>query len=100
MIERTVTPEHLARLKADREAADRRYNEALTALDAALVRPGELPHPPPGADEHQVTPLNEGWDLLRLLPPMPCPAAPTRRCPFRMRTSSTDIRWSGHGRRA
>lgn len=71
MIDRTVTPEDLARLKAAREAADRRYNEALTALDAALVRPGELPHPPPGADEHQVTPLNEAWDLLRLLPPAP-----------------------------
>ncbi len=71
MIERTVSPDDLARLKADREAADRRYNEALTALDASLLRPADLPHPPPGPDEHQVTPLNEGWDVLRLVPAAP-----------------------------
>lgn len=74
MIQRTVSPEDLARLKAHREDADRRYNEALTALDAALMRPAELPHPPPGADEHQVTPLNEAWDVLRLVAePAPTP---------------------------
>jgi SAM-dependent methyltransferase len=63
-MERTVSPEDLARLKADREEADRRYNAALTALDAALPRVPEAPHPPPPPDEHQVTPLNREWDLF------------------------------------
>lgn len=63
-MERTVSPEDLARLKANREEADRRYNAALTALDAALPRVPELPHPPPAPDEHQVTPLNQHWDLV------------------------------------
>ncbi len=78
MIERTVSPEDLARLKAEREAADRRYNDALTALDAALPRPASLPHPPPPADEHQVTPLNEAWDVLARVPQAPPEAAGLR----------------------
>ena len=65
---RTVSPEDLARLKRDREAADAAYNAALTAVDAAIQALGELPHPPPGPDEHQVTPLNESWDLLAHAP--------------------------------
>ena len=52
----------LLRLKEERDAADRRYNEALTALDRALVRATDFPHPPPGYDEHQITPLNQAWD--------------------------------------
>ncbi len=64
MATRTITKEDLATLKAAREAADAAYNAALTALDAALPRPPELPHPPPGPDETQVTPLNERYDLL------------------------------------
>ncbi len=65
---RTVSEEALARLKQDREAADARYNAALTAVDQAVQRLGELPHPPPGPDEHQVTPLNAQWELLRHAP--------------------------------
>lgn len=68
---RTVTPEDLARLKRDREAADAAYNAALTAVDAALQKLGDLPHPPPGPDEHQVTPLNQSWDLLAQTPEFP-----------------------------
>jgi len=63
MIDRTVTPADLARLKAAREEADRAYNAALTALDAAVGREPDLPHPPPGPDEHQVTPLNASWEV-------------------------------------
>jgi SAM-dependent methyltransferase len=63
-----VPPEDVARLKAAREEADRRYNEALTALDAALPRGDGIPHPPPGPDEHQVTPLNERWQILAAQP--------------------------------
>lgn len=66
---RTVSVEDLARLKRAREEADARYNAALTAVDAAIQRLGDLPHPPPGPDEHQVTPLNERWDLLGHAPP-------------------------------
>ena len=73
MIERTVSPADLARLKAEREAADRAYNAALTALDAAIGREPALPHPPPGPDERQVTPLNASWDVVGALQPLPMP---------------------------
>jgi len=57
-------PDDLAALKAEREAADRAYNEALTRLDHAIQRlPADFPHPPPGPDEHQITPLNTLWKL-------------------------------------
>lgn len=68
---RTVSVEDLARLKDDREAADARYNAALTALDAAVAVAIATPHPPPGPDEHQVTPLNQSWDVLRHEPRLP-----------------------------
>ncbi len=74
MIERTVSPADLARLKAQREAADRAYNAALTALDAATGREPDLPHPPPGPDEHQVTPLNSSWLVEGASAPVPLPA--------------------------
>jgi SAM-dependent methyltransferase len=60
--------EELARLKRERDEADRRYNEALTRLDAAIQKARELPHPPPPYDEFQVTPLNQRWELLSLKP--------------------------------
>lgn len=53
----------LQRLTRERDEADRKYNEALTALDRALMRVPEFPHPPPGYDEHQITPLNGAWDI-------------------------------------
>jgi hypothetical protein len=53
-----------ARLAAERDAADRDYNEALTRLDAAIQRLSDsFPHPPPRPDEHQVTPLNTLWKI-------------------------------------
>jgi SAM-dependent methyltransferase len=64
MFPRTVSPEDLARLTAQRDEADRLYNEALTALDAAQLRVPDLPHPPPALDEHQITPLNQSWQIL------------------------------------
>jgi SAM-dependent methyltransferase len=70
-ITRTVSSDDLARLKADRHAADARYNAALTALDAAVQQAPDLPHPPPGPDEHQVTPLNQSWDILATRPAAP-----------------------------
>ena len=68
MFTRTVSTDDLALLKRTREAADQAYNEALTALDGALQRLRDLPHPPPLYDEHQLTPLNERWDLLAAKP--------------------------------
>lgn len=68
---RTVTEDDLARLKREREEADRRYNEALTALDAALPALPELPEPPAAPDEAQVTPLNSHWDPFQHRPAIP-----------------------------
>src|SRR5256885_5533655 len=54
----------LAALNAEREAADREYNEALTRLDRAIQQlPADFPHPPPAPDEQQVTPLNTLWKI-------------------------------------
>src|SRR5207237_493404 len=56
----------LERLKSEREAADREYNEALTRLDRAIQRlPLVVPDAPPLPDEHQLTPLNDLWKLDR-----------------------------------
>jgi hypothetical protein len=58
------TPDDLAALKAERAAADREYNEALTRLDRAIQQlPKDFPHPPPGPDEQQITPLNTLWKI-------------------------------------
>src|SRR5471030_3313321 len=62
-------PDDLPALAAERAAADRAYNDALTRLDQAIRQlPADFPQPPPGADEHQVTPLNTLW---KIEPPMP-----------------------------
>jgi hypothetical protein len=54
----------LEALRAERAAADREYNEALTRLDRAIQQlPADFPHPPPGPDEHQVAPLNTLWKI-------------------------------------
>jgi SAM-dependent methyltransferase len=58
----------LRRLKEERDTADRKYNDALTALDRALGGPASLPAPPAPFDEHQVTPLNEAWNILPAVP--------------------------------
>jgi hypothetical protein len=52
------------RLKADRDQADRDYNEALTRLDRAIQQlPASFPHAPPGLDEHQIPSLNALWKI-------------------------------------
>ena len=59
-----TSPDNLAELKAERDAADREYNEALTRLDRAIQRlPDSFPHPPPALDDHQIVPLNTLWKL-------------------------------------
>jgi uncharacterized coiled-coil protein SlyX len=60
-----TSPDDLAALAAERAAADREYNEALTRLDRAIQQlPASFPHPPPGPDEHQITPLNTLWKIV------------------------------------
>ena len=59
----------LRRLRDERDDADRRYNDALTALDQALTPAPRLPAPPPAYDESQVTPLNDAWNILATPPP-------------------------------
>ena len=54
----------LRRLKDERDEADRRYNEALTALDAALPPHTAVPEPHAALDEHQLATLNEAWNIL------------------------------------
>ena len=56
--------ERLAELERAREDADRLYNQALTALDRALGRPSDLPHPPPAYDATRLADLNDTWNLL------------------------------------
>ncbi len=57
-------PDDLEALRAERTAADKAYNDALTRLDQAIQRlPADFPQPPPGPDEHQITPLNALWKI-------------------------------------
>ncbi len=64
MTKRTISPEDLKRLYAERKAADRAYNDALTALADALQRLRDLPDPPPPYDDRQVVALHELSDPL------------------------------------
>ncbi|MBI3490559.1 MAG: hypothetical protein HY047_01990 [Acidobacteria bacterium] len=60
------SPDDLAAIKAERDAAERAYNDTLTRLDRALqVFPADFPFPPPAPDEHQVTSLNTLWKIDR-----------------------------------
>lgn len=68
---RTVSEADLARLKEERHDADRRYNEALTALDAAIQALPPLPARPAGPDDTQLAALNERWEITRAIPPVP-----------------------------
>jgi len=56
--------ETLQRLAKERDEADRRYNEALTALDSAATPRLETPDPAPPFDDHQIAALNSAWNIL------------------------------------
>ena len=58
----------LRRLDKEREEADRRYNDALTALDGAFPRPGEWPSPHAIADDSQLAAINSAWDIAAAAP--------------------------------
>lgn len=68
MYERSISPEDLERLREERKAADRRYNEALTALDAAMQQLRDAPRAPPAYDERQIPRLNALYDPLAPAP--------------------------------
>jgi SAM-dependent methyltransferase len=59
----------LARLERERLEADRVYNDALTALDRAVVGTPSLPDPPRQYDDSRVTPINLAWPILSGGPP-------------------------------
>jgi SAM-dependent methyltransferase len=54
----------LRRLQKERDDADRRYNDALTALDRSRPSLDPLPRPAPGYDERQLGALNEAWNII------------------------------------
>ena len=54
----------LRRLKKERDEADARYNQALTAVDQALHAPPAIPQPPTAFDDHQIAALNDAWKII------------------------------------
>lgn len=54
----------IERRRVEREAADRAYNDALTALDQAFPKLPDLPHPPVVYDESRLPAINEQWEVL------------------------------------
>jgi SAM-dependent methyltransferase len=57
------------RLERERQAADRDYNDALTALDRAFQQAPTLPPAPLFSDRAQVEQLNAGWRIAVEHPP-------------------------------
>jgi 2-polyprenyl-3-methyl-5-hydroxy-6-metoxy-1,4-benzoquinol methylase len=53
-----------ARLEQERAAADRLYNEALTAVDGAIQSLLRLPQPPRAYDTAVLASVNRAWDIL------------------------------------
>jgi SAM-dependent methyltransferase len=71
MPNRPVTSDRLQKLRDEREAADRAYNDALTGVDRAIVRPVP-PIATPKFDESALGALNASWqisDAVSLPPP-------------------------------
>jgi SAM-dependent methyltransferase len=60
--------ETLRRLKRERDEADRRYNDALTALDRALPPPPDFPAARVGYDDSLLASLNQEWRTLTAAP--------------------------------
>ena len=57
MNDRTLSAADLSRLGHERDAADRQYNAALTALDRAIRAIPEIPQPPPPLDTDELDSL-------------------------------------------
>jgi SAM-dependent methyltransferase len=54
----------VARLERERTAADRAYNDALTAVDRAIQTMPPLPNRPAGYDASRLAEANASWDIL------------------------------------
>jgi O-antigen chain-terminating methyltransferase len=54
----------LRRLKKERDEADARYNEALTAVDRALHAAPAIPQPSSTLDDQQIAALNAAWNII------------------------------------
>jgi O-antigen chain-terminating methyltransferase len=54
----------LARLERERLAADRLYNDALTAVDRAVQQAPDLPPAPRAYDDERLTSINQSWKIL------------------------------------
>jgi O-antigen chain-terminating methyltransferase len=67
MADPPASTDDLARLRAARLDADRRYNDALTALDAAIQaaeRTRDLPPVPPAPDESGLPAIARQWQIV------------------------------------
>jgi SAM-dependent methyltransferase len=60
--------ETLGRLDREREEADRRYNDALTAVDRTVPTPREWPSPHEAVDDSQLAALTGAWDIAAAAP--------------------------------
>ena len=60
---RQPTVAEFDQIKADRDQADRAYNQALTVLARAIVQKPELPPAAAGFDDSQIGSLNASWRL-------------------------------------
>jgi SAM-dependent methyltransferase len=58
----------LKRLDQERDEADQRYNEALTAVDRALPAFRDWPPSAPSADDSQLGSINATWDIAATAP--------------------------------
>jgi SAM-dependent methyltransferase len=69
MLKRPVTQADFDRLEEERLAADRLYNEALTALDRAIPQgPATVATEPAAYDDQEISPLNESWHVTPAAP--------------------------------
>jgi SAM-dependent methyltransferase len=64
------TADDLARLRRERDEADTRYNEALTALDAVIHGTRRVPEGPSAYDASRLASLNERWEISSPSPPL------------------------------
>ncbi len=68
MFKRTVSAEDLDRLKQRRDEAAEAYTHAICELERGIQQFDGVPSPPPPYDEHQLSAVNERWDILSLTP--------------------------------
>ncbi len=67
MFKRTVSADDLDRLKQRRDEAAEAYTRAILELEKGIQQFDGVPSPPPPYDEHQLSALNERWDILSQL---------------------------------